>query len=147
MKTTLGELLLAAVRKDAKGAQRLFAQAGLQMEGQTTAAPAESAEPKLEANSKPTADLTPRIAQRAYELFEEGGHKDGAAVQNWKEAESEIRQGLGKAKSLPKTNLEPMPVGKLESKPETKDPPQIVANVASQPEAKATLKPGIKSEQ
>jgi H+-transporting ATPase len=37
-------------------------------------------------------ELTARIAQRAYELYEQGGRKDGAAVQNWQQAEAEIRK-------------------------------------------------------
>jgi hypothetical protein len=40
MKTTLGELLLAAARKDPEGAQQLFARAGLQAKDPTGTAPA-----------------------------------------------------------------------------------------------------------
>ena len=40
---------------------------------------------------KPT-DLTPQIAKRAYELYEERGHQDGRAVQDWEQAEQEIRK-------------------------------------------------------
>ncbi len=36
-------------------------------------------------------DLTPAIATRAYELYEQGGRKDGGAVQDWEKAEREIR--------------------------------------------------------
>jgi len=35
---------------------------------------------------------TPQIAKRAYELYEKGGRQDGRAVQDWKQAEQEIRQ-------------------------------------------------------
>jgi hypothetical protein len=38
MNTTVGDLLLTAVRKDAEGAKRLFAQAGLQMDAPTAGA-------------------------------------------------------------------------------------------------------------
>jgi H+-transporting ATPase len=103
-------------------------------------------EPKLQANAKPAADLSPRIAKRAYELYEQGGRKDGAAAQNWEEAESEIRKAVGKARSAPETKTEPMPVGKVESKPAANDPSQVVAKVTSQPEAKAIPKPEIKIE-
>jgi hypothetical protein len=41
MKTTLADLLLAAVRQDPVNAQRLFAQAGVQAQAPTAAAPAE----------------------------------------------------------------------------------------------------------
>ena len=43
--------------------------------------------------AKKTADLTPRIATRAYEIYEEGGRHDGQADQDWMEAETEIRRG------------------------------------------------------
>jgi H+-transporting ATPase len=59
--------------------------------------PAAQREPEQEANADPTADLTPRIAERAYKLYEEGGRKDGAAVQNWAKAESEILKDLVKS--------------------------------------------------
>ncbi|TAM47852.1 MAG: plasma-membrane proton-efflux P-type ATPase [Acidobacteria bacterium] len=38
------------------------------------------------------ADLTPQIATRAYELYEQGGRKDGRAAQDWEKAEREIRK-------------------------------------------------------
>jgi H+-transporting ATPase len=37
-------------------------------------------------------DLRPQIATRAYELFEQHGHRDGRAVQDWEQAEREIRK-------------------------------------------------------
>jgi H+-transporting ATPase len=37
-------------------------------------------------------DLTPRIAQRANQLYEEEGHHDGHATEDWQKAEREIRQ-------------------------------------------------------
>ena len=44
------------------------------------------------AKAKTPPDLTPQIAKRAYELYERGGHRDGHAVQDWGEAEREIRK-------------------------------------------------------
>ena len=38
-------------------------------------------------------DLTPQIATRAYEIYEERGRHDGQADQDWLEAEREIRTG------------------------------------------------------
>jgi H+-transporting ATPase len=35
-------------------------------------------------------DLTPRIAKRAFEIYEERGHHDGQADQDWLEAEHEV---------------------------------------------------------
>jgi len=37
-------------------------------------------------------DVTPQIAKRAYELYEERGRQDGSAVQDWGQAEREIRK-------------------------------------------------------
>jgi H+-transporting ATPase len=36
-------------------------------------------------------DLTPQIATRAYELYEQRGRQDGRAAQDWGRAEREIR--------------------------------------------------------
>ncbi len=37
-------------------------------------------------------DITPQIATRAYELYVQRGHRDGRAVQDWEQAEREIRK-------------------------------------------------------
>jgi H+-transporting ATPase len=37
-------------------------------------------------------DLTPQIAKRAYELYEQRGRQNGQAVQDWGQAEREIRK-------------------------------------------------------
>ena len=37
-------------------------------------------------------DLKPEIATRAYQLFEKRGRTDGEAIQDWTEAEREIRE-------------------------------------------------------
>jgi H+-transporting ATPase len=42
--------------------------------------------------AKQPLDLTPQIANRAYELYEEHGHQDGHADQDWVQAEQEIRK-------------------------------------------------------
>jgi len=42
--------------------------------------------------TKTTRDLTPQIATRAYEIYEDRGHHDGQADQDWLEAETEIRK-------------------------------------------------------
>jgi hypothetical protein len=38
-------------------------------------------------------NLTPQIAQRAYELYERRGRQSGQSNQNWLQAEREIKQG------------------------------------------------------
>ena len=39
---------------------------------------------------KTTFDMTPQIAERAYEIYEQHGHRDGQASRDWLEAEGEI---------------------------------------------------------
>ena len=56
------------------------------------AKPEETTAPRPEAKDQTVADLSGQIAKRAYELYEEGGRKDGAAVRNWEKAEAEIRK-------------------------------------------------------
>ncbi len=41
-------------------------------------------------NPETPSDLTARIAQRAYELYEQRGRKDGFADEDWLQAEREI---------------------------------------------------------
>ena len=49
-----------------------------------------------DAVARQPADLTPQIATRAYELYEQRGRQDGRAAQDWGEAEHEIRKDPGK---------------------------------------------------
>jgi hypothetical protein len=42
--------------------------------------------------AKKPVDMTPQIAKRAYELYEQRGRQDGRAVEDWKQAEREIRK-------------------------------------------------------
>jgi len=42
--------------------------------------------------AKTPVDVTPQIAKRAYELYEQRGREDGRAVQDWGQAEREIRK-------------------------------------------------------
>ena len=42
--------------------------------------------------AKKPVDVTPQIAKRAYELYEQRGRRDGQADQDWLEAEREIRK-------------------------------------------------------
>ena len=44
----------------------------------------------LNAVAKKPVDVTPQIAKRAYELYEQRGRQDGRAVQDWGQAEEEI---------------------------------------------------------
>jgi len=46
----------------------------------------------LNAVARKPVDLTPQIAKRAYELYEQRGRQDGRSVQDWGQAEQEIRK-------------------------------------------------------
>ena len=52
---------------------------------------------KVQAKAGRSSDLTPRIAQRAFELYEQQGRRSDSATQNWGQAEREIRKGETKA--------------------------------------------------
>ena len=53
--------------------------------------------------------MTPQIAARAYELYEQQGHRDGQSVQNWDKAEREIRATKPRLNPKPKPNQRPKP--------------------------------------
>jgi H+-transporting ATPase len=91
---------------------------------------AKADEPKP--GAKTPSDLTPQIAKRAYELYEQRAGNDGTAVQDWKKAELEIRNDKAKAEPKPEAKAdEPKTETKADqSKPETKTD-------APKPEAKA----------
>jgi hypothetical protein len=46
----------------------------------------------LNAVARKPVDVTPQIAKRAYALYEQRGRQDGRAVQDWEQAEREIRK-------------------------------------------------------
>ena len=70
--------------------------------------------------AKTSSDLTPQIAKRAYELYEQQGRKSDSANQNWSQAELEVRSPKAKAEPKPETKAEPKPEAKVDAKPETK---------------------------
>jgi hypothetical protein len=49
-----------------------------------------------QATTKAAADLTARISKRAYALYEQGGRKDGAAVQHWAQAQAQAEAEVRK---------------------------------------------------
>jgi len=76
--------------------------------------------PQPESKAGPPSDLTPRIAKRAYTLYEEQGRPDGKSVQNWEQAEREIRKDEAKgadskldAKAEPKTEVKTVPASSV----------------------------------
>lgn len=46
--------------------------------------------------AKKPLDLRPRIAAVAYEIYEKGGHRNGHAVQDWLQAEQQVRNAASK---------------------------------------------------
>ena len=99
-------------------------------------------EPEPAAKAKTTSDLTPQIATRAYELYEQQGRRDGQSVQNWDKAEQEIRATRTKAE--PKAEIKP--AAKAESDPKTKAQPAPDTKTDIKPTDKAEPKPDGKAE-
>lgn len=52
---------------------------------------------KIETKSKVASDLKSQIAARAYEIYEQKDRRDGQSIQNWEEAEREIREDQAKS--------------------------------------------------
>jgi F-type H+-transporting ATPase subunit b len=73
-----------------------------------------------EAKAKTSYDLTPKIAKRAYELYEQRGREGDSETQDWSQAEREIRKVEAKAKPELEPKAEPTPEPNAEQKPETK---------------------------
>lgn len=108
------------------------------------------AKPSPDTKDETTSDLTPQIAARAYELYEHQGHPDGQSVQNWDEAEREVR--ATKAEAEPKAETKPAAQG--ESQPEAEQPgpdarskpngssgPPPASQIASKPHAEPESTP------
>ena len=95
-------------QSDAKAEPKPDAKAEPTSEPKAEPKPEAKAQPKPEAKteSKPdaveTSDLTPQIAKRAYELYEERDRKDGRSAQDWEKAEQEVRKGASQADPNPK---------------------------------------------
>ena len=77
--------------------------------------PEAKAEPQPEAKTETPSDLTPRIAKRAYEFYEQRGRQDGRAVQDWEQAEREIRKDEANAAPEPEVKAEPKPEAKAKT--------------------------------
>ena len=130
-----------ASQPDAKGDAKTTAKPEVKAVGPKSEA---RAEPKSEAKAKTTSDLTPQIAARAYELYEQQGHRDGQSVQNWDKAEREIKNNQAKAK--PETKAEPEPEVKATPQPDAQVEPKTEVKEESKPEAKADPKTQAQSE-
>jgi H+-transporting ATPase len=112
-------------------------EAKVEQKSDANAEPKPAVEPKPEIDAKTTSDLTPQIATRAYELYEEQGRRDGQSAQDWEKAEREIRKADVKvepeAKAVAKSEdkTEPKPEDKPEDKAKapTDLTPQLVKRV------------------
>ena len=124
---------------EANGAPDLEAKAERKPDAKTTdTKPEMKSTPETKPKAAP--DLTPQIAARAYELYERQGHHDGQSVQNWDNAEQEIRATQAKAEPKAETK----PAANAESEPETKA--QSDPNANSKPAAGVVPKPATKVE-
>jgi H+-transporting ATPase len=108
--------------------------------------PNANAEFKPEAETKP--DLIPRVAARAFELYQQRVPGESHADQDWREAEREIRKDDAHGGPRPKAEAEPRPEAayeaKPEPKPEAKTEPKTETKAESKPLAKAEPKPEAK---
>jgi hypothetical protein len=59
------------------------------------------------AKTKVPTDLTPQIAKRTYELYEERSHQSDPAVQDWEQAEREIQKNNAQAEPKPESKAKP----------------------------------------
>jgi H+-transporting ATPase len=145
----------ATTKSEAKAEPKAEAKPESKPEGKADSKPTAKAEPKPEAKSeakpeiKPSPDLTPQIAKRAYELYEERTRKGDRADQDWEKAEREIQKDAGQTepKSEPKLEgkSEPKVEVKAEAKPETKSEPKAEARAETTPEPNADSKPEAKA--
>jgi F-type H+-transporting ATPase subunit b len=101
---------------------------------------------KPETEATTSTDLTQQITNRAYELYEQRGHKSDSAIRDWSQAEREIRNTAAKTEPKSETKPEPKPEAKAEPKPETKAEPKPETKAEPKPEAKAEPKPETKAE-
>ena len=84
---------------EAKAESKPEAKAEPKPETKAELQPETKAEPQPEAKTETPSDLTPQIVKRVHELYEELWREDVRAVQDWEQAEREIRKDEDKAES------------------------------------------------
>jgi hypothetical protein len=103
--------------------------------------PGATAEAKTEAKAEPQAkaqtpsDLEPQIAKLAYELYEERGRGESPAVEDWKQAEREIRKDEAKSGPKAQAKVEPETGLKPDTGPEDKATEPKRVDKVGQPKA------------
>jgi H+-transporting ATPase len=103
---------------------------------ETKAEPPPEATPKPEAQAKSDAkpdskvpsDLKPQIAKRAYEIYESRTQNGGGAVQDWNQAEGEMRNDAAKNEAKPEVKADEHPPD-AEGKTRPEVTPQLVKRV------------------
>jgi H+-transporting ATPase len=114
------------------------------------AKPDAKAEPKADTKAKTPADLTPQIAKRAYEIYEQRSHQGDLAAQDWEQAKRDI--GKDETKAEPKPEAGAKPDAKAEPKPEAKaaagpgDKTEAKPGAPAEPKPEAGAKPDAKAE-
>ena len=136
----------AEAKTEAKTEPKLQAKAESEPKPKVEPGPNANAEFKPEAETKP--DLIPRVAARAFELYQQRVPGESHADQDWREAEREIRKDDAHGGPRPKAEAEPRPEAayeaKPEPKPEAKTEPKTETKAESKPQAKAEPKPEAK---
>ena len=136
----------AEAKTEAKTEPKLQAKAESEPKPKVEPGPNANAEFKPEAETKP--DLIPRVAARAFELYQQRVPGESHADQDWREAEREIRKDDAHGGPRPKAEAEPRPEAayeaKPEPKPEAKTEPKTETKAESKPLAKAEPKPEAK---
>ena len=97
----------AEAKTEAKTEPKLQAKAESEPKPKVEPGPNANAEFKPEAETKP--DLIPRVAARAFELYQQRVPGESHADQDWREAEREIRKDDAHGGPRPKAEAEPMP--------------------------------------
>ncbi len=87
----------------------------------TEAKPDDSVDPQPEAKTTTPPDLKPQIAKLAYEIHEARGQGQSSAVQDWEQAEGQIRKDEANADAKPQARVEPEAGSKPETGREVKD--------------------------
>jgi hypothetical protein len=106
---------------------------------------------KQKEKATPPPDRNAKIAVRAYEIYEQRGHRSDSAEQDWSQAEQEIRKSEAKPvpkpdlKTEPKPEVKPptMPEAVGEPKPEARPEFKQEAAAEAKPESKPALKPEV----
>jgi H+-transporting ATPase len=97
-------------------------------------------DPIAETKAKTPANLTPQIAKRAYEIYEQRSHNGDLAAQDWEQAKREIGKGEIKGEPIPDAVAEPK--AEADANPDARAELKPEASAEPKPERNADAKPG-----